>query len=167
MQAGRQGGSAFPTPNSVGYSFIIQGEWGKRQPLPLSSSSSPSLVSAKMCIQISRRVILKLLPESECRPHPIPHPMTCGISHTSTSPASLPCSDGPPEQLLTYSDLPKSLRFPSLSVVPYWDFCNYLCLLHPYHVHQAPLIACSVFREVEHWLHSSPYSTGTQRRICV
>ena len=35
--------------------------------------------------------------------------------------------------LLTYSDLPKSPRFPSLSMILYWDFYNYLCLLHPYH----------------------------------
>ena len=34
--------------------------------------------------------------------------------------------------LLTYSDLPNSPKFPSLSVVPCWNFYNYLCLLHPY-----------------------------------
>ena len=34
--------------------------------------------------------------------------------------------------LFTYSDLPVSPKFPSLSVVLYWDFYNYLCLLHPY-----------------------------------
>ena len=32
--------------------------------------------------------------ESECRSHPILHPMTWGNSHTSTSQASLPCSNG-------------------------------------------------------------------------
>ena len=35
--------------------------------------------------------------------------------------------------LLIYSDLPTSPRFPSLSVILYWDFYNYLCLLHPYY----------------------------------
>ena len=50
-----------------------------------------------------------------------------------SSPASLPRAEGFLEQLLTYGDLPKSPRFPSLSVVPCWDFYNYLCLLHPYH----------------------------------
>ena len=70
--------------------------------------------------------------EPECRPHPIPCPMTGGQSCTSTCQASLPCSDGFLEQLLTYSGLPRFPRFPSLSLVPYWDFCNYLCLLHPY-----------------------------------
>ena len=33
--------------------------------------------------------------------------------------------------LFTYLDLPMSPKFPSLSVVLYWDF--YLCLHHPYH----------------------------------
>ena len=63
-------------------------------------------------IQISRRVVLKLLPwsEPEGRPPPIPHPMTWGVSGTSTSQASLPWSDVFLEQL-TYSDLPKSPRF--------------------------------------------------------
>ena len=35
--------------------------------------------------------------------------------------------------LLTYSDLPKSPRFPSLSTILYWDLYNDLCLLCPYH----------------------------------
>ena len=37
------------------------------------------------------------------------------------------CSVGFLEWLLTYSGIPKFPRFPSLSVVPYWDFYNYLC----------------------------------------
>lgn len=36
------------------------------------------------------------------------------------------CSVGFLEWLLIYGDLPKFPRFPSLSMVPYWDFCNYL-----------------------------------------
>ena len=35
----------------------------------------------------------------------------------------------------TYSDLPVSPKFPSLTLVLYWDFYNYLCLLHPYQDH--------------------------------
>ena len=35
--------------------------------------------------------------------------------------------------LLTYGDLPMSPVFPSLNMVLYRDFYNYLCLLHPYH----------------------------------
>ena len=35
--------------------------------------------------------------------------------------------------LLTYSALPISPKFPSLNMVLYQDFYNYLCLLHPYH----------------------------------
>ena len=34
--------------------------------------------------------------------------------------------------LLTLGDLPVSPRFPSLSMILYWDFYNYPCLLHPY-----------------------------------
>ena len=65
--------------------------------------------------------------ESECRPHPIPQPQ----SRASTSQESLPLSDGFLEQLLTYSDLPTSSRFPSLAMILHWDFYNYFCLLHP------------------------------------
>ena len=36
-------------------------------------------------------------------------------------------SDGFLEPILTDSGLPEFPRFPSLSVVPYWDFNNYLC----------------------------------------
>ena len=47
-------------------------------------------------------VVLKPCPwsESECRPPP-PHTISWGISLASTSQASLPCSDGPLEQLFT------------------------------------------------------------------
>ena len=63
MQAGRQGGSASHPLNPVGYSFITQGEWGwEKDLLFLSGSSSSSLVSGKVCIPISRRAVLKLLP---------------------------------------------------------------------------------------------------------
>ena len=89
---------------------------------------SSSLVSSKVCSQISRREVLKLLPLvwiwMQASSHY--HTMTWG------SQASLPCAHGFLEQLLTYSDLPMSPEFPSLSVVPYWDFYNYLYLLHPY-----------------------------------
>ena len=48
--------------------------------------------------------------------------MTWGMSH-----ASLLNSDGFLEWLLTYSVLPYFPRFPSLAMVPYWDFYNYPC----------------------------------------
>ena len=50
-------------------------------------------------------------------------------------------SDGPLEQLLTYSDLPNFPRCPFLSVVPYWDSYNYLViiLLYPYQWVPRPL----------------------------
>ena len=118
----------------MGYSFIFQEEWGSEKTTSssfFSWSRSSSFVFSKVCIQISRNVSSHSRPwsESECRPHPTPYLM----SRASISQASLPHSDGFHEQLLTYSDLPKSPKFPSLSMVPYWDFYNHLCLLHPYH----------------------------------
>lgn len=114
----RAGKEALPE-DPVGYPFIIQGEWGfKRPPLPLSSSSSPSLVSGKVCIQSAEGWSSSPCPwsESEYKPHPIPHPVTTGNSSlTSTSPASLPCSDAFLAQLLIDDDLPASPRFPPLS----------------------------------------------------
>ena len=72
--------------------------------------------------------------EPECRPHPIPHPMTRGIHRTSTSQARLLHSDGLPGQLLTSKVISKnSLGFPlSLSLVPYWNFNCVTILLHPF-----------------------------------
>lgn len=81
-------------------------------------------------IQISKSSNSCPRSESECTP--FRHPITWGISRASTGQASLPCSDGALEPLLTYSGLPKSPGFPSLSLVPYCNFYNYLCLLHPY-----------------------------------
>ena len=46
--------------DAVGHSFIIQGEWGSEK--TASSFTSSSLVSHKVPIQISRRVVFKLLP---------------------------------------------------------------------------------------------------------
>ena len=136
---------------------------GKRAPLPLSSNSSSSLVSGKRvfdpkillglswCLFKSAEVwSLNSCPwsEPECRPHPIPHSITWGISHASTSQASLPCSDGPLEQLSTYSDLPKSPRFPSLTVVLYWDFHNYLCNSPTPSLSQSPALEFSSHSQV-------------------
>ena len=42
--------------------------------------------------------------------------------------------DGLLEQLLIYSGLLMSPRFPSFYITLYWDFYNYLCLLHPYQI---------------------------------
>ena len=112
MPEGRQGSSV---PGLVGLQFCHpRGVGVGKDCLFLSGSSSSSLVS---CIQISGRVVLKFLPLiwTWCRLHHIPHPTTWDKSHASTSPATLPCSDGLLEQLLTYIDVPKSLpRFPSL-----------------------------------------------------
>ena len=49
-------------------------------------------------------------------------------------------SDGFLKWLLTYNGLPNFPRFPSLTVVPYWDFYNYLCniLFYPYHLFLLP-----------------------------
>ena len=47
--------------------------------------------------------------------------------------------------LSAYSDLPMSSKFPSLNMVLYWNFYNYLCLLHPYHFHTYAPLARVVF----------------------
>ena len=74
------------------------------------------------------------LAELECRLHFIFLLMTWGISHAFIygcivkQDCFIPrSSDGFLEWLFTYSDLPNFPRFPSLSVVPYWDPYNYLC----------------------------------------
>ena len=61
MQAGRQEGSA---PRIWWATVLLsKGSKGwKRQPLSLSLSNSSSLVSSKVCFQISRSVVLKFLP---------------------------------------------------------------------------------------------------------
>ena len=67
--------------------------------------------------------------DSECRPPSIPPPKDLRQFSSSTSQASLSCADGFLALLLTYSDLPMSPKFPSLSMVLYQDSYNYLCLL--------------------------------------
>ena len=119
MQACRQG-------RSDGLQFYPpRGVWIGKDRFFLSGSSISSLVSGKLYIQISRREVLKLLPLVWIwmQASPIPHPMTWG---TSTSQASLLCSDGFFEQFNNLQWLPKDPQI-SLSV-----FSNYLCLLHPY-----------------------------------
>ena len=128
MQAGMKGGFAL----RIWWATVLssEGSGGRKRPLFLSGGSRSSLVSTQRCVFKSAE---KQSPnscrwsKSECRPHPIPHP----TSHASTSLASLPHSDGFLEQLLAYSHLPTSPRFPFLSMILYWDFYNYLCLLHP------------------------------------
>ena len=93
-----------------------------------------------MLIQVCSTVVLKLLPlvgtEPECGPHSIAHTLTWGISHASTSQASLPHSDGSLEKLLTYGDLPKFPRFPPLAYGPIWGLPQLrvlTLLVHPCH----------------------------------
>ena len=64
--------------------------------------------------------------------------MSWGIAPVSISQASLPCSDGFLEYLLTYSDLQKFPRFPSLSMVPFGTSTTtcVIVLLHPYQKHK-------------------------------
>ena len=134
MQAGRHGSSAQRIQWATG--FVIQGEWWLEKPTSsFLGVPAPPWYRARCVFKSADGWSWNPCPwsEYECRPNPIPHPMTWGNSHTSTSQASLPCSNGSLEQL-TYCDLPKSPKFPFLSMVPYWDFC-YLRLLHPYHYH--------------------------------
>ena len=110
----------------------------------LSGSSSSSLASGKLCIQISWRVVLKLLP-------------LVWIWMQTSSPTQRPETILEPRLVKqaclfwrvswTYSGLPTSPRFPSLSMIPCWDFCIHLCLLHPYQIHfredACQVISCS------------------------
>ena len=129
----------------VGYSFILQGEWGMEKPASSSLGVAPPRYPVR-CVFKSVGQSSNSCPwsESECRPHLIPHPTTRGNSRTCTSQANLPKADGFLSNLFTYNDLLMSPKFLSLSVVLYWDFCSYLCLLHPYHCykifHNIPLL---------------------------
>ena len=116
------GGLQFYHPKGVGWAKTTSSFLGVVAPPWYLVSKSSAEWSLNSCPRS----------EPECRPHPIPQPMTWGKYLASTSQASLLCSDGFLEQLLIYSGLPKFPRFPSLSMVPYWDLHNCLCLLHPY-----------------------------------
>ena len=125
------GGLQFYHPRGVGV---------RKDCLFLSGSSSSSLVSGKVCIQISKKggpqtaalglnLNAGLIPSPTQQLEAILTPslvkQACLVLMTFLS------------NLLTYSDLPTSPRFPSLSMILYWDFWNYLCLLHPYHLHNS------------------------------
>ena len=137
MQADRQGGSA---PRIRWAAVLSPKEHGsrKRVPLPLSSSSNSSLVSGHGAYSNQQKG----------------SPQTPALGLNLNAALILPPTQGPEaylkpplvkkaclvlmallNHLLTYSDFLKSPRFPSLSLVPYWDFYNYLCLLHPYQVY--------------------------------
>ena len=120
----------------MGYSFIIQGEWGSEK----TSSSSLGVVAPPW--YLVRYVYSNQLKGGTQTPA-LGLNLNAGLipSHAQQSEAVL----APPlvkqtclvlmaflSNLLTYSDLPKSPRFPSLSMILYWDLYNYLCLLHPY-----------------------------------
>ena len=92
-------------PDLVGYKR--SGGW-KRPFLPLSSSTGSFFVSSKLCIQISRKVVLKVLSLVWIWMKASPHPLA-NNSHTSTSQASLSCSDGFFEQFI---NLPWSPNIP-------------------------------------------------------
>lgn len=94
MQVDRQGSSAW---GSGGPQFYHpRGVGVGKACLFLAGSGGSSLVSRTVCIQSAEGWSSNSCPwaESECRPHPIPHPVTWGSSHTSTSQARLPYSDG-------------------------------------------------------------------------
>ena len=104
----------------------------------LSGRSSSSLVFGRVCIQISKGQSSNSCPcsESECRPHHIPPQGPKAILTPPLVKQTCLVLKAFLSNLLTYSDLPNSSKFLSLSVVPYWDFYNYLCLLHPYQLQE-------------------------------
>ena len=131
MQAGRCGSSALRTRWATVLSSKGSGG-GKR---PASSSlgvGAPPQYLVKCVFKSAEGWSSNPSPwsESECRLPPIPHPeallkapltkQTCLVLMAFLS------------NLLTYSDLPKSPKFPSLNMVLFWDFDNYQRLLHPY-----------------------------------
>ena len=98
--------------------------------------------------------------ESECRPHPIPRPMTWDNSCTSTSQASLPCSDGFFWAIYWFMLLSQSpLDVPTYG--PSLELLQYLCLLHSYHTYWS-LNACYHFHHFENIFHAkwAPQTTG-------
>ena len=110
------GGLQFYHPRGVGVGKAL---------LFLSGSSSSSLVSGKMCIQISWRVVLKLLPLvwiwMLAWSHPPPNDLRqFSHLHWSSKPALFWWLSW------IYSGLPTSPRFPSLSMISFWDFYNHL-----------------------------------------
>ena len=124
MQAGRH--ELLYPEDLVGYSFIIQGEWGLEKPASSFLGVVAPQYLLKCVFKSAEGGFSNSCPwsESECRPHPISHPTTWGNSHTSTSQASPPCSSGFLSNFLSYSDPPTSPRFPSM--ILYWDFYNYV-----------------------------------------
>ena len=57
----------------------------------------------------------------------------------------------------SYRDLPEFPRFPSPSMVLYWGFYNYLCLLHPYFICICVCIYICIFPYITHILLSIYY----------
>ena len=137
MQAGRQESSA---PRIQGATvFISQGEWGseKTTSFLLGVVALPRHpASSRVCLQIRRRAVLKLLPfvwiwMQVSRPTPIQWPEAI-LKAPLMKQACLLRMAFLSNLLTVISQCP---LFPSLSVVLYWDFKNDLCLLRPYHYH--------------------------------
>ena len=134
MQAGRHCSSAL----RIQWATILSSKesWGWESP-PLHFWEQQLLLSIRWCVfKSTEGQFSNSYPRSEyeCRPHPILHPtMETFLMPPLVKQACLVLMafGG---NLLTYSDLPTSPRFPSLSMILYWDFYNYLCLLHPYHI---------------------------------
>ena len=118
------------------YSFISQGEWGSEKTV----SSFLGVVTPPW-YQVRCIFILAEGRSSNSWPlvwiwmqassHPSPNNLRqVSHLHYSSKPALFWWLSW-----VTYGDLPKFPKFSSLSMVPYSDFYNYLCLLHPYHLY--------------------------------
>ena len=96
--------------------LAIKGSGGWKDCLFLSRTSSFSLVPCKVCIQISRRVVLKLLPLVWIwmRPHPTPNQWPEAILTPPLVKQGCPVVMAFLSNLLIYSDLPMSPKFSSL-----------------------------------------------------
>ena len=145
MQAGRNGSSA---PGIWWASFIIQGEWGLEKPTSF-------FLGAVAPPQYPVRCVFKSTEgwssnscswsEYECRPNPISTQQPEAILKAPLMKQACLVLMVFFSNLSAYSDLPMSSKFPSLNMVLYWNFYNYLCLLHPYHFHTYAPLARVVF----------------------
>ena len=128
MQEGRHGSSA---PGSGGLQFYPpRGVGVGKACLFLSGSSSSSWVSGYQQKSGPQTLALGLTLNADLVPSPTQGPEAVLVPPLVKQ-ACLALMAFL-SNLFAYSDLPMSPKCPSLTMVLYGDFYNYLCLLHPY-----------------------------------
>ena len=136
----------------MGYSFYhLRGVGVGKDCLFLSGSTSSFLVRCVFKSAEGWSSNSHPSSEYECRPNLIPDPTTKAILKAPLMKQACLVLMVYLSNLLTYSDLPVSPKFPSLNMVLYGDFYNYLCLLHPYQKPQRPGCNYSTLRYLPYW----------------